>query len=130
MGKKALPRILIVEDDQTFRETVCEVLRRQGYRVKGARTLKKASKQIEKHNYALVLADVQLGQDTGLDVLKMTRQRRPTAKILMMSGLADSSVVHQALDSGAVQFLHKPFGANELIQAVHEALASDSSLRI
>ncbi len=119
-----LPRILIVEDDAAFREIVCEVLRDVGYNVKGARNLKKATERLSKHKYDLVLTDVHIGDQSGLEVLQITRHTHPDAKIILMSGHADPEIVQQALNSGAAHFLSKPFRVSELLQAVKESLSS------
>src|SRR5436309_5669889 len=100
MAEQAFPHILIVENDQTFRETVAEVLRNVGYRVKGARNLKKATKRLTKHKFDLVLTDVHIGNHTGLEVLQVASQTHPAAKIVLMSAHADPNVVQQALQSG------------------------------
>jgi DNA-binding NtrC family response regulator len=124
MNETALPRILIVEDDQTFRETVCEVLRDVGYKVKGARSLRKATKRLNKHKFDLVLTDVHIGNHSGLEVLQIAHETRPDAKIMLMSALADPDIVQQALQSGATRFLPKPFRVKELLAAIEEALGS------
>ncbi|MEP7288100.1 MAG: response regulator [Chloroflexota bacterium] len=117
-----LPRILIVEDDQTFRETVCEILRDVGYKVKGARTLKKATKRLKKHQFDLVLTDMHIGDDSGFQVIEVAQHKRPDAKIVMMSSLADPEVIHQGLESGAARFIAKPFRVVELLQTVEDLL--------
>jgi DNA-binding NtrC family response regulator len=127
MSDQSLPRILIVEDDQTFRETVTEVLRDVGYRVKGARNLKKATKRLTKHKFDLVLTDIHIGDHTGLEVLQVATQTRPEAKIVLMSAHADPDIVQQAMDSGAARFLPKPFRVKELLKAIEELLEEDES---
>jgi len=122
MGDQSLPRILIVEDDQTFRETVTEVLRDVGYKVRGARNLKKATKRLTKHKFDLVLTDINIGNRSGLEVLQVATQTRPDAKIVLMSAHADPDIVQKAMDSGAARFLPKPFRVKELIQAIEELL--------
>src|SRR5262245_35635239 len=122
MANQSLPRILIVENDQTFRETVTEILRDVGYRVKGARNLKKATKRLTKHKFDLVLTDVHIGNHTGLEVLQVATQTRPDAKIVLMSAHADPDIVEKAMDSGAARFLPKPFRVKELLQAIEELL--------
>src|SRR5258708_5833329 len=122
MNRSSLPRILIVEDDQTFRETLCEILRDVGYKVKGARSFRKATKRLTKHEYDIVLSDIHLGDHTGFEVLEVAQTTRPDAKIMLMSSRADPELVQQALDGGAVRFLEKPFRLKELLQAVQELL--------
>ena len=115
-------RILIVEDDQTFRQTVCEVLRDVGYKVKGARSVKRATKRLNKHTYDLVLTDVNIGNESGLEVLQIASKKRPDTKIVLMSADADPDLIEQAKESGAVYFLPKPFRVNELLQTIQHLL--------
>jgi CheY-like chemotaxis protein len=124
MSNTVLPRILIVEDDQTFRETVSEILRDVGYQVKGARTLRKATKRLKKHKFDLVLTDVHLGGDSGFDVLQIAHEKRPEARIMLMSSQVDPELIEQALASGATRFISKPFRVKELLQAVEESLGN------
>ncbi|MFN8421396.1 MAG: response regulator [Anaerolineae bacterium] len=137
MSKDDLPRILIVEDDETFRETVLEVLRDVGYRVKGARSVNKAEKRLRKHKFDLVLSDVHIGDQSGFDVLQIAAEKRPNAKLVLMSSKADPDMMEQAISSGASKFLPKPFRVKELLTLIEEmteqeaeddgAAAADSS---
>ena len=124
MNNNNLPRILIVEDDQTFRETVCEVLRDAGYKVRGARSLNKATKRLTHHTFDLVVSDLELGKHSGFEVLEVANKTHPNAKIMLMSGSGDPELVQQALDSGAKRFLSKPFRVKELLRFVEELLES------
>ena len=124
MSESALPCILVVEDDQAFRETVTDVLRNVGYKVRGARSLRKATKRLKRHKFDLVLTDVYLGSDSGFDVLQIAHERRPEAKIMVMSSQADPDLIQQALTSGATRFIPKPFRLKELLQAVEESLGN------
>ncbi len=123
MSDNLLPRILIVEDDETFRETVRDVLRDVGYKVKGACSVDKAAKRLHKHPFDLVLSDVNIGNHSGFEVLQIANETRPNAKIVLMSARADPEVVQQALESGAARFLSKPFRVKELLQTIKELLA-------
>jgi two-component system response regulator PilR (NtrC family) len=125
MGDQPLPRILIVEDDQTFRETVVEVLRDEGYKVRGARSLRKATKRLSRHNFDLVLTDVHIGDHSGLEVLQLAAEKHPNAKIVLMSAQADPEIIEQAMESGAARFLPKPFRVKELLQTIEELLSTD-----
>ena len=122
MSDTPLSRILIVEDDQTFRETVCEVLRDVGYKVKGARSLRKATKRLNKHKFDLILTDVHLGDDSGLEVLQLAHKTRPDAKVVLMSAAADPELIEEAMQYGAARFLPKPFRVKELLQAIEDLL--------
>lgn len=125
MGKEDSPRILIVEDDATFRETVLEVLRDVGYKVKGARNVDKATRRLRKHKFDLVLSDVHIGDQSGFEVLQVARDKRPDAKIVLMSAKADPEMMAQAKESGASRVLPKPFRVKELLHLIEELLDRD-----
>jgi DNA-binding response OmpR family regulator len=122
MSNSNLPRILIVEDDQTFRETVLEILRDVGYKVKGARTLRKATKRLKKHQFDLVLTDLHIGDDSGFQVIQVALDKRPNAKIVLMSSLVDPEIIQQGLESGAAKFIAKPFRVKELLETIEDTL--------
>jgi two-component system response regulator PilR (NtrC family) len=124
VAKNDLPRILIVEDDTTFRETVLEVLRDVGFKVRGARNLRKATKRLTKHKFDLVLSDLHIGDESGFDVLQLALEKRPEAKLVLMSSKADPEIMEQAKASGASRFLPKPFKVNELLSLIDELLQS------
>lgn len=126
MTRKDTPRILVVEDDSMFRETVREVLRDLGYKVRGARSLSKATKRLTRHSFDLVLSDIDIGDGTGLDVVQIARKAHPDAPIVLMSANADTDVIQQAMESGVARFLPKPFGLAELMNTISELLDSPS----
>jgi DNA-binding response OmpR family regulator len=123
MADEQVLRILIVEDDQVFRETVLEILRDEGYKVKGARSLSKAAKRLKKHPFDLVLTDMEIGEASGVDVIQVATQKRPGAKIVMMSAGADGELVTQGFNSGAAKFIAKPFRVSELLETVRGLLS-------
>lgn len=115
-------RILIVEDNAVFRQTVRELLQDLGYKVRGARSYSKAVKRLTRHKFDLVLSDIDIGDGSGFDVLELARQTRPEASVILMSGDADPESIQQALDSGAARFLPKPFSLQALLQSIEAAL--------
>ncbi|MBO9308996.1 MAG: response regulator [Chloroflexi bacterium] len=118
-------RILIVEDNAVFRETVRDLLRDLGYEVRGARSYRKAVKRLTHHRFDLVLSDIELGDGSGFDVLQLARQTHPESRVVLMSGDADPETVRAALASGAVRFLPKPLTLGALLDAVK--LAQDQA---
>lgn len=125
-----LPRILIVEDDKMFRETIGEILRDEGYKVRGARSLRKAAKRLTRHQFDLVLTDFEIGDATGFDVIQIARAKLPDAKVILMSGNADAELLEQSATQGASRFISKPFTIPKLLEAIESLLnepASDST---
>jgi DNA-binding NtrC family response regulator len=116
-------RILVVEDNRTLREEVRELLEDAGYRVRGARNVKKAAHRLRNHKFDLVLTDYDLGDATGFDVLEVANLQHPDAKLVVMSADINPELSDQAVKSGAARFLEKPFRAKTLLETVSDLLA-------
>jgi DNA-binding NtrC family response regulator len=120
-------RILIVEDDRTFRETVVEILRDEGYKVKGARSVNKAAKRLSKHQFDIVLSDIEVGKHSGYELIQIAAETRPNAKIVLMSRHVGSEVLQSAINEGAIRVLPKPFGVLELLTTIRDLFGQDAA---
>jgi len=123
MATKDAVRILVVEDDAIFRDTVREILKDLGYKVRGARSLSKATKRLTRHHFDLVLSDLEIGDGTGFEVVQIARQTRPDAPIILMSANASDETTQAAMESGAARFLPKPFNLKELMASIEDCLS-------
>jgi len=122
----AAPRALICDDDAAVREFLREVLEGEGYAVEeaenGAETLAKAQPSGDARP-DVVLLDYYMDVD-GLQLLKQLRDRGLEAPIIMMTGMAPGATAAEAIQSGAVDYLGKPFDSPESVaQAVSRAVA-------
>jgi PAS domain S-box-containing protein len=119
--------ILLVEDEDSLRAMVRELLRAGGYTVldtqSGADAIEIAgSRPAPIH---LLLTDVVMPQISGPELANAVRARRPGIKVVYMSGYSDEAIApHGVLDPGTV-LLSKPFTAHALAQKVAEALAAE-----
>src|SRR3954467_8429586 len=111
------PRVLVVEDEPNIRELVCLHLRHEGYlcepEADGAAALKRA----EAEPYDLVVLDVMLPGLDGLSLCRAVRHGRVNADvpILMLTARREESDKVVGLESGADDYLTKPFGVRELV---------------
>lgn len=107
-------RILVVEDERELAESIAEGLRMDGYSVDLCGDGNKAAELAVTDAYDLLLLDLNLPGKDGLQVLKEVRLKRPELKALLLtarSGVADRVL---GLDSGADDYLPKPFAFDEL----------------
>jgi two-component system, OmpR family, KDP operon response regulator KdpE len=118
MGER---RVLIVDDDSTLRETVTMVLDPQGYRTQTAATGKDGLHQAREYAPDLLLLDVNLPDMDGFDVVRELR-RFSNVPVLMLTGRTGSTDIVSGLDSGADDYLTKPFKADELLARVRALL--------
>ena len=116
-------KILVVDDDEGMREFLELLLTRENYQVFTARTGKQAVNMIQKNTYDLVLADIRLGDITGLDVLKQVKKQNPDTVVIMISAYSTTEIAVKAMNEGAYDFVPKPFDNDELRQTIARALA-------
>jgi len=114
-------KILIAEDDPHLGEALVSYLREKGHAVDLARHGGEALKLLERHLYALVLADLVMPEADGLEVLRAARQRNPAALVVIMTGHASLASALQATREGAYDYLRKPFNLQEIEVAVDNA---------
>lgn len=114
-------RILIIDDDPQLRETVTIVLTSQEYDVQAAPTGKEGIAQVSDRAPDLVVLDVNLTDMLGFEVVREIR-RFSNVPVLMLTGRSESSDIVSGLDSGADDYLIKPFKADELLARVRALL--------
>lgn len=123
-----LPRgsetILLVEDDETVRRLVREILRGSGYRVLETRGGDQAVLLSERYGRPihLLLTDVVMPQMSGRELAEGVARSHPEAKVLYMSGYTDAAVVHRGVPDTGGAYLQKPFPPEALARKVREIL--------
>lgn len=111
-------RILVVEDEEALAIGVRDALEHAGYEVELAHDGPTALERLRNHGYDLVVLDIMLPGMSGLDVLRTVRDERGGMRVLILSALADESDVLRGFDTGADDYLKKPFSPRELVARV------------
>lgn len=116
--------IYIVEDDDSIRELVLYTLHTTGFEAEGFRNAADFWQALEKEMPQLVLLDIMLPDEDGLHILKRLRAGAETADLPVMMLTAKSSEYDRVvgLDSGADDYMPKPFGMMELVSRVRALL--------
>jgi PAS domain S-box-containing protein len=116
--------VLIVEDERQIRTLTRTILERGGYRVLVASTAAEAEALFahDPGGIDLLVTDVALPDGNGPALFKSLFEKRPSLRVLYMSGYADETLVDQSALEAAGGFLQKPFLADGLIRKVREAL--------
>jgi len=115
-------RILVVEDDEQIAEAVAETLRDEAYAVDVARRGDAADELMEVNRYDLVVLDWNLPAPSGIDLLRRWRQSGLGLPVLMLTGRAGVEDRVGGLDTGADDYLTKPFAFDELLARVRSLL--------
>lgn len=122
--RRALPRILVVDDEPALREMAQDLLPRElSCRVQTAATLVEARRIIDRGGIDLLLLDVNLPDGDGLSLLEPLRKKSPTARTVVISGDVRSEHAMTALRGGAIDFIAKPFTVEQIGQRLGKALA-------
>ena len=116
--------IYVVEDDENIREIVIYALKSAGYQANGYETGEEFLKAISAGLPSLVLLDIMLPQNDGLEILKKLRSMSKTKKlpIIMLTAKDSEYDKVKGLDMGADDYITKPFGVMELIARVSAVL--------
>jgi DNA-binding response OmpR family regulator len=115
--KTVTARVLVVEDEPNIRELVCLHLGLEGYACEGVGDGRQALKRTEAERYDLLVVDLMLPGIDGLSLTRAVRNARANndVPILMLTARGEESDKVIGLESGADDYLTKPFGVRELV---------------
>lgn len=111
-------KILVAEDEKRMRGALCEILRLEKYDVDGAADGEAALEAIESGVYDVIVLDVMMPKKNGFDVAREVRRRGIKTPILMLTARAELDDKVTGLDSGADDYLTKPFMTKELLARI------------
>lgn len=114
--------VLAVDDDAEFLSYLETTLRSAGYRVSAAGSCAEAAARIAQNRYSLVLADLQLPDGSGLDVIAEARRFDPLAVGVVVTGHGSVDTALEAMREGAYDYLTKPCEPDLLLASVRRAL--------
>jgi two-component system response regulator HydG len=113
-----MARILIVDDQDSARGMLSEVLRAEGYDVDQAASGDAACTMVADNGYDLVITDLRMGDVGGLEVLQRTRETSPSTEVIVMTAFGTIEDAVEAMRFGARDFVQKPFVQDELLVKV------------
>jgi two-component system chemotaxis response regulator CheY len=117
-----MSKIMIVDDAQFMRVRLAKLLTDHGHEVVEAENGVQAIEVYQSANPDAVLMDITMPQKDGLEALSEIRQLDPGAKVIMLTALGQHSMVLQAVQSGAKDFVVKPFDPDRVMTALQKVL--------
>ncbi|HEY6105551.1 MAG TPA: sigma-54 dependent transcriptional regulator [Anaeromyxobacteraceae bacterium] len=114
--------ILIVDDERSMREFLEILLAKQGHQVAAEADLPAALRRVAEGEWDLVVTDLRLGKDSGLEVLRSVKASWPATEVVMITAFATTENAVQAMKMGAYDYVLKPFKVDELKLVVEKAL--------
>ncbi|MDT8441442.1 MAG: sigma 54-interacting transcriptional regulator [Desulfuromonadales bacterium] len=115
-------QILIIDDEESIRITFETFLVDAGYRVLTAGTIEEAQTCLEQDPPDLIFLDIMLGQQSGLDLLKMIHDRRLNSPVVMITGAPEVETAAEAMRQGAFDYIPKPVRLETLLRVSKIAL--------
>ncbi|MGD8890294.1 MAG: sigma-54 dependent transcriptional regulator [Desulfobacterales bacterium] len=116
------PHLLVVDDELSMRELLEYMLTKEGYAVTCAETGRDAIGLLERNKYDLLLCDIRLGDISGLDVLRASKDSSQDTVVILISAYATTETAVEAMNEGAYDYVPKPFDKDELMQTIAKAL--------
>ena len=117
-----LNRILIVDDEQSMRELLSIMLRKEGYEVTTAENGEKALKTIQSDIYDLVITDLKMPQMDGMSLLKAVKESSPDTIVIIVTAFGTTEGAETARSLGAYDYIGKPFNNDEIKLVIQNAL--------
>ena len=117
--------LLIVDDDNPFRERLARAMEKKGFEVTQAEGVKKGLESVVQKKPAFAVIDLRLNDGNGLEVVKKIQLSNPTSRIIMLTGYGNIPTAVAAIKEGAIDYLAKPADADD----VEKALLADPDKR-
>jgi len=127
LKETSMPRLLVVDDEESICFSMSEYFSLHGYKVDTAREMEDAEKLIEATDYRVVIQDLRLSttrSPDGLDIIKMIRDHNPQTRIIVLTAYGSTEMEDEARRCGADAFLRKPKPLSQVAQVVQGLLES------
>jgi DNA-binding NtrC family response regulator len=121
MEKAMEARVLLVDDEEDFLETLSSRLELRGLKVSAVTSGEQAVSEAKQQEYDAIVVDLSMPGIDGLETLKRIKADNPNAEIIMLTGQASVQSGVEAMKLGAGDFLQKPVELSELMAKIGEA---------
>ncbi len=114
-------RVLVVEDQETERKALSQLLKTEGFQVYGAENADKALGYVDE-NMDVVLSDLHMGDVSGIDLLNLWKKRKVDTQFILLTGDKSVNSGVEAIKAGAFDYVTKPVNPDELILLIKRAV--------
>ncbi|MEI6092598.1 MAG: sigma-54 dependent transcriptional regulator [bacterium] len=118
----SLARVLVVDDEPTYRASISRCLTNNNYQVTAADSAEKAIEYLTESRFDLVITDLKMSGMSGLDLLAKMQEIAPNTAAIMMTAYAAIDTAVEATKRGAFHYLVKPFNIEDVLQLSHKAI--------
>ncbi len=114
-------KILVVDDEDDFRETIVKRLQKRKMKAWGAESGEKALELIEAQPFDVVVLDVKMPGLDGIDTLREIKKRKPLIEVILLTGHASMESGIEGMKLGAYDYVMKPANLEELMEKMRQA---------
>lgn len=117
-------RILIIDDEEALRDSMSQVLAKEGYEPRCAADGRHGAELFGRETFQLVFLDLRIPDADGLSILRQMKETSPETPVIMITGFGSIESAVEAIKLGAFDYLAKPFAPDELRHVARQALRS------
>jgi two-component system phosphate regulon response regulator OmpR len=121
-GEKHIPHVLVVDDDKKIRDLLKAFLIKENFFVTSAMCASEAKDCLKIFKFDLMIFDIMMPIENGIDLLKWYREQYNNTPILMLSAIGETNTKVTSLECGADDYLVKPFDPRELLLRIEKIL--------
>ncbi|MCA9743468.1 sigma-54-dependent Fis family transcriptional regulator [candidate division KSB1 bacterium] len=116
-------KILLIDDDRTFRVVTADLLQDEGYQTSSAASVAEARDTLASEVFDLILCDMVMENETGLNLLEYIKEKNIQTPVLMITGYASVDSAVAAMKAGAEDYLTKPYSDDALLLKIERTLS-------
>lgn len=128
MSKKEIKKVFVIDDDKSIRWILEKAFTKAGYDVNCYENTENIKKNIIKHAPNIIISDIRMPGESGLEMLENVRREFPKIPIIIMTAFSDLESTVSSLQKGAYDYITKPFDIKEMISSVEKSLKNKISL--
>lgn len=114
--------VLVVDDSEFMRRVIKNILENGGHKVMEAKNANEALELFKKFGADVITMDIVMPETDGIETVKRLKEADDKVKIIMVSALGHQKTVMRALEAGALDFIMKPFTADDVLESVNAVL--------
>ncbi len=114
-------RVLVVDDEDDFRETLVKRMEKRDLDVSGAESAQKALDLMDQRDFDVVVLDVKMPGMDGIEALRELKKKNPLTEVILLTGHASVESGIEGMKLGAFDYLMKPVNIDELLGRVRQA---------
>jgi two-component system, OmpR family, response regulator len=114
-------RVMIVDDEQDFLETIVKRMQARSIDVTGAESGYKALELLDGRDFDVMILDVKMPGMDGIETLREIKKKKPLTEVIMLTGHASVESGIQGMQLGAFDYVMKPVALDELLEKVRQA---------